>query len=181
VLAGMRNNIHVNDHAVAPRAPVGPRRLLNTGVALALSLGFGLGLAVLLGHVDRSVRSVDDVERTLPLPALAAIPTAQGRRLLTARRPSRGHRSRRRHHADGNGHGRAGLLLDANAPAPLTEAYRQLRTAMLFSSEPGALKSLLVTSGVPGEGKTTLAVNTAVSLLKTGCSLRRVTVTAPFG
>lgn len=161
VMAAMRNNIHVNDYAVAPQAPIGPKRMLNTGIAFMLSLGFGVGLAVFLGYLDNSVRSIDDVEKTLHLPMLAAIPTIgkKERKLLTA---SDGHKS------NGNGNGNHELLLNVNAPASLTEAYRQLRTSMLLSRGRGGLKSLLFTSSVPGEGKTTMAVNTAISLSKTG-------------
>ncbi len=155
ILAGLRNNIHVNDRAITPQAPVGPKRLLNTGIAFMLSLGFGVGLAVFLGYMDNSVQTADDVEKILPLPMLASIPAVgrHGRKLL----PS-----------NGNGHIAHELLLNGNAPAPLTEAYRQLRTHMLLSKGHAKMKSLLVTSSVPGEGKTTMAVNTAISLARTG-------------
>jgi succinoglycan biosynthesis transport protein ExoP len=159
IFAGMRNNIHVNDYATAPRDPVGPRRLLNTAVAFSLSLGLGVGLAVLLGYADDKLRSTADVRRALPVPAVAAVPSVGGgraRRLLHAPRHSRT-----------NGHARHGLLLDDEAPAPLAEAFRQLRTAMLMPGRKN-LKSLLITSSMPGEGKTTMAVNTAVSLARTG-------------
>lgn len=160
LLAGLRNNIHINDYAIAPQDPVGPRRLLNTGIAFMLSLGFGIGLAVFLGYVDNSVRSSDDVEKMLPLPMLAAIPAINGkeRRNLKA---SNGNKL----NLNGNGHYE--LLLNGNAPTPLTEAYRQLRTSVLLSQGRGKMRSLLVTSSVPGEGKTTMAVNTAISLSRT--------------
>ncbi len=160
LLAGLRNNIHVNDYAVAPQDPVGPRRLLNTGIAFMLSLGFGVGLAVFLGYVDNSVRSSDDVEKMLPLPTLAAIPAIgnKERRLLKA---SNGQK------LNLNGHDNYELLLSGNAPATLTEAYRQLRTSVLLSQGRGKMRSLLVTSSTPGEGKTTMAVNTAISLSRT--------------
>ena len=161
VMAGMRNNIHVNDHAIAPQSPIGPKRMLNTGIAFMLSLGFGVGLAVFLGYMDNSVRSIDDVEKTLRLPTLATIPITgkKGRKLLPT---SNGHKS------NGNGNGHHELLLSGHAPASVTEAYRQLRTSMLLSRGRGGLKSLLFTSSVPGEGKTTMAVNTATSLARTG-------------
>ncbi|HEY0376473.1 MAG TPA: polysaccharide biosynthesis tyrosine autokinase [Pyrinomonadaceae bacterium] len=162
ILAGLRNNIHVNDHAITPQAPVGPKRLLNTGIAFMLSLGFGVGLAVFLGYMDNSVHSADDVERILPLPMLASIPAVGGRarRLLPSIISPKSN-------GNGNGHHHE-LLLNGNAPAPLTEAYRQLRTHMLLSKGHAKMKSLLVTSSVPGEGKTTMAVNTAISLARTG-------------
>ena len=174
IFAGMRNNIHVNDYAITPQEPVGPRRLLNTAVAFALSLGFGVGLAVFLGYIDDSVRSTDDVRRTLSLPTLASIPAVGTTRRMRLHAPRGRHNGsgngQKKGHGNGNGNGHASpeLLLSASAPAPLTEAYRQLRTSMLLAPWPGELKSLLVTSSEPGEGKTTMAVNTAVSLSRTG-------------
>ena len=150
-LASLRNNIHVNDYAVIPNAPVGPKRLLFTGVAFAFALLIGIGIAVLLGYLDDSFRSADDLERTLNLRAIAAIPTTNGKRLSTSL-----------------GASDSELLLEPADPLPFREAYRQLRTSMLLSSRQNGMKSMLVTSSVPGEGRTTIAVNTALSLARTG-------------
>jgi capsular exopolysaccharide synthesis family protein len=164
LFAGMRNNVHVNDYAIAPRAPVGPHRLLNTAVAFSLSLGFGIGLAVLLGFMDDKLRSTEDVRKALPTPSVTAVPTlgARAHRLLPHTRFAR------RDAAGVEGVGREGLILDSDAPAPLAEAFRHLRTAMMLAGGRKNLKTLLVTSGMPGEGKTTMAVNTAISLSRTG-------------
>jgi capsular exopolysaccharide synthesis family protein len=53
----------------------------------------------------------------------------------------------------------------------LAEAYRQLRTSILLSTAGHAPKSLLITSSLPAEGKTTTAVNTAISLAQTGAKV----------
>ena len=158
-LAAMRNNIHVNDYAVIPSAPVGPKRLLFIGIAFALSLLLGVGLAVVLGYLDDSFRSTDDLERTLNLRALAAIPFTNSQRLLTT---SNGNGS------NGNGAAQYELMLESTDPLPFKEAYRQLRTSMLLSSRRGSFKSLLIASSMPGEGRTMIAVNTALSLSRTG-------------
>ena len=102
-----------------------------------------IGLAVFLGYMDNSVHSADDVEKILPLPMLARIPAVGkgGRKLLPSVISSK---------SNGNGGGSHELLLNGNAPAPLTEAYRQLRTHMLLSKGHAKMKSLLVTSSVPG-------------------------------
>ena len=150
-LAALRNNIHVNDYAVIPSAPVGPKRLLFTGVAFAFALLIGIGIAVLLGYLDDSFRSADDLQKTLNLRAIAAIPTTNGKRLSTSL-----------------GANDSELLLEPSDPLPFREAYRQLRTAMLLSSRHSGLKSMLVTSSVPNEGRTTVAVNTALSLARSG-------------
>ena len=88
----------------------------------------------------------------------------------------------------GNGHGNAELLMNVDGRSPLAEAYRHLRTSVLLSTAGRAPKSLLVTSSLPGEGKTTTAVNTAMSLAQTGASvviidadMRRPRLQAIFG
>ena len=110
-----------------------------------------VGIAVLLGYLDDSFRSADDLERTLNLRAIAAIPTTNGKRLSTSL-----------------GATDSELLLEPSDPLPFREAYRQLRTSMLLSSRQTGMKSMLVTSSMPGEGRTTIAVNTALSLARTG-------------
>ena len=72
---------------------------------------------------------------------------------------------------NGNGDGRSELLIRADSRSSLAEAYRQLRTSVLLSTAGHAPKTLLVTSSVPSEGKTTTAVNTAISLSQTGAKV----------
>lgn len=161
-MVGTPNNIHVVDYAIAPDEPVGPKRLMGVLAALLLSLAFGAGLALFLEYLDDTVRSTDDVENLLRLPALAVIPSVEGgkgRRLLA---PAGGT-------PDTNGNiARSELLLNTDTRSSLAEAYRQLRTSVLLSTAGHAPKTLLVTSSVPSEGKTTTAVNTAISLSQTG-------------
>lgn len=158
-LATLRNNIQVSDHAIVPTNPIGPRRFLITGVAFALSLGFAVALAVFRGHIDDSVRSTADLERTLQVRPLAAIPSLNAK-------------DRSPHEPavflEPNGDHQAELVLDAPSGTPFMEAYRYLRTTLLLSARRGQMKSLLVTSSLAGEGKTTTAVNTAISLARTG-------------
>src|SRR5258708_29686304 len=80
------------------------------------------------------------------------------------------------------------LLLDLDQRSPLAEAYRHLRTSVLLSSAGRAPKTLVVTSCVPAEGKTTTAINLAVTLAQTGArvlvidgDMRRPSVHASFG
>ena len=131
-------------------------------MAMFLSLALGVGLALLLEYLDDSVHSTEDVERLLHLPALAVIPSIGGagrRRLLAAP----GALQKRNGHADS-----PELLINVDGQSPLAESYRHLRTSVLLSTAGRAPKSLLVTSSLPSEGKTTTAVNTAISLAQTG-------------
>src|SRR5204862_4250491 len=72
---------------------------------------------------------------------------------------------------NGNGSDNPELLMNVDGRSPLAEAYRHLRTSVLLSTAGRAPKTLLVTSSLPGEGKTTTAVNTAISLAQTGASV----------
>lgn len=167
VLAGRPNNISIVDYAIAPDFPVGPARTRGMMLAFVLSLAMGVGLALFLEYLDDTVHSTDEVERLLHLPALAVIPAVGGtakRRLL-----STGKALQKRN--GGSSNGNPELLINLNGRSPLAEAYRQLRTSILLSTAGRAPKTLLVTSSLPGEGKTTTAVNTAISLAQTGASV----------
>ena len=166
VMAGKPNNISIVDYGLTPDTPVGPNRARTIIVAFFLSIGLGVGLALFFEYLDDTVHSTQEVERVLHLPALAVIPSV-------------GHAVRRRvlpgttalQKQNGNGTGNSELLMNVDGRSPLAEAYRHLRTSVLLSTAGRAPKSLLVTSSLPGEGKTTTAVNTAISLAQTGASV----------
>lgn len=162
VLAGTPNNISVVDYALAPDFPVGPKRTQSVTLAFMLSLAFGVGLALFLEYLNDTVRSSDDVEQLLRLPALSVIPSAGGvRRFL----PGVAGALQRRGAYGGGG---PELLLDTDMRSPLAEAYRHLRTSILLSRAGQPPRTLLVSSSLPGEGKTTTSVNTAITLAQTG-------------
>ncbi|HSS20295.1 MAG TPA: polysaccharide biosynthesis tyrosine autokinase [Pyrinomonadaceae bacterium] len=165
ILAGTPNNIRVLDRAVRPKAPVSPKRPQAIALAALFSLILGIALARYLDYLDDSVRTSDDVENFLRLPALAVIPALGSftRRRLLSVMPGGNKKN-------GNHLGEE-LLLNASHRSPLAEAYRQLRTSVLLSSAGGAPKTLLVTSSQPGEGKTTTVVNTAMILAQTGAKV----------
>lgn len=166
IMASKPNNISIVDYALAPDGPIGPNRTRTVLIALFLSLGLGVGLALLLEYLDDTVHSTDEVERLLHLPALAVIPSALGngrRRLLGGP----GALQKRNGLPSENPE----LLMNVDSRSPLAESYRHLRTSVLLSTAGRAPRSLLVTSSLPGEGKTTTAVNTAVSLAQTGASV----------
>lgn len=166
IMASKPNNISIVDYAIAPDGAIGPNRTRTVFLALFLSLGLGVGLALLLEYLDDTVHSTEEVERLLHLPALAVIPSATGnssRRLLAG--PGA---LQKRNGSPGDN---PELLMNVDGRSPLAESYRHLRTSVLLSTAGRAPRSLLITSSLPGEGKTTTAVNTAVSLAQTGASV----------
>src|SRR6266850_2531678 len=164
-MAGTPNNIHVVDYASEPKGPIGPRRLQGVMIALFLALALGVGLALFLEYLDDTVKSASDVERGLRLPALAVIPIAG--RTATQRLLPIPHLLRRN---IGSGSGRE-LLINSDGPSVQAEAYKHLRTSVLLSIAGRAPRTLLVTSSVPAEGKTTTVVNMATVLAQTGAKV----------
>lgn len=174
IASGRPENIKIAAKAVTPGGPIGPQRTRNILVAFLVSLAVGIGLAFLLDYLDDSVKTSDDIGRHLGLPTLALIPHHFGsekRRLKLAA-------------ANGNGNGSVpvstGLITLEERRSPMAEAYRHLRTSLLFSSAGKPPQSILVTSSQPSEGKTTTAINTAVTLAQADadvvivdCDLRR--------
>lgn len=163
-MAGTPNNIHVVDYGAIPKGPIGPRRMQGVFLALVLALAFGVALALFLEYLDDTVKNPSDIESGLRLPSLAIIPIAgkSAQRFLPL---SRALQKR-------NGHtGGPELLINANGPTLQAEAYKHLRTSILLSTPGRSPKTLLVTSSVPSEGKTTTAVNTATVLAQTGANV----------
>lgn len=149
---------------------VGPQRSRNIMIAFIVSLVAGVGLAFLLDYLDDSVKTSDDITRHLGLPTLALIPhymTSDRKKALAA--------------ANTNGAPPSTSLITLEERhSPMAEAYRHLRTSLLFSSAGKPPQSILVTSSQPSEGKTTTAVNTAITLAQSDadvviidCDLRR--------
>jgi len=168
VIAGKPNNISVVDYALPPDSPVGPNRARTILLAVLFSIGAGICFALFLEYMDDTVRSTEEVERLLNLPALAVIPSVNTANALSL---VPGTALQKRKGNNGNSSGNPELLMNIDGRSALAEAYRHLRTSVLLSTAGHAPKSLLVTSSLPGEGKTTTAVNTAISLAQTGASV----------
>ncbi len=169
VSAGLKsNNIHIVDPAKPQRTPYKPNKLLNLALALAVGLVLGVGLAFFVEHLDSSIKTPDDIDRFIKLPSLGVIPAAASllpsarRKLLAAAASGNGAKA-------GSTRGSVELITYHDTKSLLSEAYRNLRTSVLLSSGTGRPpKMLLVTSSQAGEGKTTTAVNIAVTLSQTG-------------
>ncbi len=163
-MAGTPNNIHVVDYAAIPKVPVGPRRMQAVTLAMVLAIAFGIALALFLEYLDDTVKDSRDVETGLRLPSLAIIPIAGKSRQRFLPMPHALQRT--------NGNGTSPELLINNTGSTVqAEAYKHLRTSILLSTAGRPPKSLLVTSSVPAEGKTTTVINTATVLAQTGAQV----------
>lgn len=131
------NNVRLMDRAVVPGAPFSPdiRRSLMLG-ALAGSL-LALGLVLGIDYLDDTVKTPEDLTRRLKLPFLGLVPAMKG-----THQP----------------------LLSRDVPHEFGEAFRALRTSLVFSSGTEGTRVIGVTSAQPLEGKTTTACNMAIAL-----------------
>lgn len=140
-------SVRLVDPAVVPGRPIRPRPALSLAFATLLGLGLGLAGAVLRDHADRTVRTREELQHTLPgLPILSVIPRSP--------RPARA-----------NG---ATLVNVVEGESPSAEAYRQLRTNLSFARPDRPQQVLVLTSPTPGDGKSMTSVNLAATLAQQG-------------
>lgn len=126
------------DPAVPDPDPVKPNKPMVIIAGLVVGLVVGVGLAFFIEYLDTSVKTIDDVERALQSPVLGVIPQD------------------------------VGLLINEGAESPHAEAYRVLRTNLLFSRKDERLNSMCVVSAGAGEGKSTTVFNLATIFAQSG-------------
>jgi capsular exopolysaccharide synthesis family protein len=130
--------VTIVDTATEGLKPVRPNKTLNITLGVIIGLIVGVGLAFFIEYLDTSVKTIDDVERSLGAPVLGVIPQ------------------------------NVGILLDEGAESPHAEAYRVLRTNLLFSRKEDKLNTIAIVSAGAGEGKSTTVFNLAAVFAQSG-------------
>lgn len=136
--------------AAVPTSPVSPRPELNLGIALLVGLALGYGYALLRHTLDRRLRSPEVVQKRFEVPVMGAIPIST---------------------ALGNTGDRAQVVLeDVSDPRQYesAEAFRKLRTNLVFMSVDNPPREIVVSSPQPGDGKSTVAANLAAAIAYSG-------------
>jgi capsular exopolysaccharide synthesis family protein len=130
--------VEIVDTAKPGMRPVRPNKPLNIALGIIIGLVVGIGLAFFIEYLDTSVKTIDDVERSFQSPVLGVIPQ------------------------------NVGLLLDEGTESPHAEAYRVLRTNLLFSRKDDKLNTVAIVSAGAGEGKSTTVFNLAAVFAQSG-------------
>jgi capsular exopolysaccharide synthesis family protein len=130
--------VQIVDKATPGLRPVRPNKPLNIALGIIIGLVVGVGLAFFIEYLDTSVKTIDDVERALQAPVLGVIPQ------------------------------NVGLMIEEGIESPHAEAYRVLRTNLLFSRKDDKLNTVAVVSAGAGEGKSTTVFNLAAIFAQSG-------------
>lgn len=156
----LTSNISVVDRAEVPLSPSRPRKGLNLLLATVVGLLGGVGLAFFFEYLDTNLKDAREVETALRIPTLGLVPAEQA---------LEGRRARRRRLAEGDGAGEVfALVAHTRMESVLAEAFRNLRTSLLYSAPDHPPKTLMVTALQPADGKTALATNLAITLAQLG-------------
>lgn len=153
--------VRILDRALLPSQPVSPNLIKNIGTSLLAGLLLGLGAAFLMSRMDRTIRSVESVE-SLGIPVLGVIPHL-GASAEAQTKPGPKH--------VGPAQRQDELVVLKEPMSPAAETFRMIRTNLAFMSQELPLRSAVITSAMPLEGKTTIASNLAVTLAQFGRSV----------
>ena len=135
-------DIRVIDPAQIPRSPIGPKRGFNILFAAFIGLGLGMAFAFFLEYIDTSMKTPEDIKR-IQIPYMGFIPTFHTNNQLE-------------------------LIVQEDPKSLISEAYRTVRTGILFSGSKPSPQFIQVTSAGPQEGKTITTANVATVMAQSG-------------
>jgi len=171
------NNISIVEMPTVPRAFYRPRISVNVSVGLLVGLVLGLLAAIGRERFDQTLRTPQDIQDEVDLPLLGMLPMISGDASAST------YYSRRRRHSANKvplNDSSPELLVHEAPSSNVAECARSIRTSLMFASPDKPFRKFLVTSGGPGEGKTTIACAVAIAFAQVGqrvllidCDLRR--------
>ena len=173
------NNVRIVDRPLLPTKPVTPNVPLNIAGGIAAGLFLGLLAAIAREQLDRTLKGPDEVERELNVALLGVLPEAPNA-LPVGRRAARDRRRKSPRGDAPEDNFPVELSVHHRPTSGLAEAVRAIRTNIVFMSPDNPHRTLLITSAVPSEGKTTVACAIATTIAQAGqrvvlvdCDLRR--------
>jgi capsular exopolysaccharide synthesis family protein len=154
------NNVRMLERAIVPGGPVSPKPMQNLMIALACGLGLGIALAFAIETLDNTLKTQIDVESLLGVPVLGLIPIiGQGKLDPKDKEKDRNENEQVRDRD-------LGVFREPRSMA--AECCRSIRTNILFMSPDHPIRTMVITSPSPQEGKTTTAINLAIVMAEAG-------------
>jgi len=164
-VASETGKVQIVDTAIVPENRTKPKHKMNLLLGLILGLGLGVGLIFFREYLDNTVKSLDWIER-FGNTVLGVIPVVAGE-VYERKRKKSGAKS-----SSGNNTGpkalRRRMITREDPKSPVSEAYRSLRTNILYTQADKPIKSILVSSPGASEGKTTTVTNLAITFANMG-------------
>jgi len=164
-------NLRIVDRAEVAQTPIKPRKKLNMLLALIVGLATGIGLSFFFEYLDNTIKLPEDIKRHLHIPYLGPVPAMAMER-----------------HGNQAGDKRLELVTLHSPKSTASEAYRGIRTSILFSSAETQPQVILTSSAGPQEGKTITTTNLAITMAQSGsrviildCDMRRPNIHKLFG
>lgn len=155
--AGQIGSVRIVDRALPPDDPVSPKKKMNLLLGILVGLGLGVGLTFIREYLDTSLKTIEDIER-LGFPVLGSIPFIASQRIETHTKKLNGEIQRIE----------SRLITHFAPKSPISEAYRTLRTNIQYTKIDRPIRTVLVTSSNPGEGKSTSVANIAITFAQMG-------------
>ncbi|MCB2289984.1 polysaccharide biosynthesis tyrosine autokinase [Clostridium sp. CS001] len=150
----------IMDKALVPVTPITPNKKLNIAMGFLIGLMLSFGVVLLIEYLNSTIKNEDDVQRYLNLPVIGLIPKQNKM---------------------------VNLIVKKDPESLVTEAFKSIRTNLLFSMINRGVKTLMICSSVPKDGKTLVSTNIASTIAQTGkrillidCDLRRPCVHRHF-
>lgn len=165
------SNVRVIERAEVPERPSRPNVPLNLGFGFVLALALATVATIVCDAFDNTVKSSDDVEGQLQLPMLGTVPNFALARRSAARRAAVGAEAATAAAAlpgAGQATSARAVVVLQEPTSVISEAFRSLRTAVLFSTPGAPPKVILLTSATSGEGKSVTSLNLAATLAESG-------------
>jgi len=162
--ASQLGKIRVVDSAIPNYNPTSPIKIVIILLSLSFGLLFGIVFILLREFLDSTIKSIDEIERR-GLPILAIIPSI-GNVMSNRKKKKKGYRFNLKASTPEKIERR--LLTHEDPKSPISEAYRSLRTSLMFDDNQENCKIILVSSSGPGEGKTTTVANLAITYANMG-------------
>lgn len=188
-------SVRIVDAATLPESPIKPQKQLNLTIGVVIGLVLGLGAGFLRDRLDQAIHTREDIQQATKVPVLGMIPSIARNTRVFSWLPGR-----RRPAASTNTPAISSftpaaaierdprMVTRIDPRNPVSEAYRSMRTNITFARPDALVRSLVFTSPMPGDGKTTTAANLAVTLAESNvrvllvdADLRRGLLNQVFG